>query len=363
MGVCQMRNQSEVAFYHHAHNDKTILHVKRSHVNFVAVLKTLARFRRHKKNNSGTNEMSFLEHLEELRMTIWSCLVAFAVAAGTSIVFYKEIFSALRWPLEHALANRAGEVASEQIHALTAMRFMDVFSILLYIAFFGGIAISCPIILYKLGRFIAPALTAREQRKIVPACATATAFFFAGCALAFFWLAPISIQFMYYFSAEMGLQVNWLASDYYNFIVILVLFVGVMFEFPLGIIAVQYLEIVSTKTLLAKWRWVIAIILLASVLVSPIGDPVALLGLTAILFLLYLAAVFAGDFLLRKKLLARASEEAAFDAEFSTKNKEPATPPSNTPHVAIVPAEINVPAATNVPVETSNEGDLRFIDE
>lgn len=266
-------------------------------------------------------EMTFWEHLEELRATLFFCLLAFAAAALASLIFYKEIFAILRLPLEWATqAIGKPEAVSE---ALTSIHFTDPFYILLYIALLGGILISGPFVLYKSAVFVAPALSPRERHRLIPICATATALFAAGALLAFFKLAPISIEFMYFFSSEMGLQVNWLAADYYAFIVVLVLFVGIIFEFPLFVVALQYFEIASKQTLLRQWRWTITGILVAIVLVSPISDPITLLVLTGLLFLLFLCAVFVGDFLSKRRQLALAREEAAFDAEFSPPADKP----------------------------------------
>lgn len=290
-----------------------------------------------RQSSPEKGEMSFWEHLEELRLTLFACLLSFIAAAGVSLFFYKEIFEILRFPLECA-AKDAG--ATELFpNPLTSMHFTDPFSILLYIALLGGIVISGPFVLYKLSKFVAPALTARERARLIPICISASLLFVAGALAAFFKLAPASIRFMYFFSEEMGLQVNWLAADYYAFIVILVLFVGAVFEFPLFIVALQYFEIVSKKTLLRQWRWVIAGLLIAIAFVSPIGDPVSLLALTGVLFLLFLCAVFVGDFLLSKKLKARADETAAFEAEFS-------------------PAKKNTPPA----IDGEEEGDLKILD-
>lgn len=300
-----------------------------------------------RKDINEADSMTFWEHLEELRMTLFACVLAFVVAAAASLIFYKEVFAVLRWPLEQAAAGTENpELARATESALTSMHFADPFSILLYIALLGGIVLAGPFILYKLVRFIAPALNPAEQRKLTPVCAAALVLFLAGGALAFFWLAPFSIRFMYFFSGEMGLQVNWLAADYYSFVVILVLFVGAIFEFPLLIVALQYLELVSTQTLLKQWRWVVAGILVAIAFVSPLSDPVALLGLTGTLFVLYLCAVFTGDWLLKRKLAARAKDEAAFDAEFSvaTENTDATDEPSD-----------------KAPVRDDESGDLRVL--
>lgn len=294
-------------------------------------------------------EMSFWEHLEELRLTLFACLLAFALAAVASGIFYKSIFAALRFPLESAAAGTENVALAEATRdALTSMHFTDPFSILFYIAFLGGFVLSGPFVLYRIARFIAPALTFSERRKMMPICVASAMLFVAGGLVAFFWLAPFSIRFMYFFSGEMGLQVNWLAADYYKFVVVLVLFVGTLFEFPLLVVALQYLELVSSKTLLRKWRWVLAGILIAIAFISPVSDPVALLGLTGILFLLYLGAVWTGDLLLRRKLAARVADEAVFDAEFAA-----------SPEVAC--GNVEVENVSAVSVKDDENGDLRVL--
>lgn len=250
-------------------------------------------------------EMSFFEHLEELRSALVFCVVAFVAAGTLSLVFSREIFAALRWPLEHAPS-----VPADGAQALVVMRFMDTFSILLYIALLGGIVFSGPFVLYRVGRFVAPALTASERSRLIPFCSASSALFLAGAAIAFFLLAPISVGLPYVLAEHFGMSMNWLAEDYYLFVVMLTLFSGVMFEFPLVVVFLQYLEVVSKRTLLEKWRWVLTGILVSGLLVSPIGDPVALLAFSGVLFALYLAAVFVGDFLLRRKLAREAAEDS-----------------------------------------------------
>lgn len=255
-------------------------------------------------------EMTFFEHLEELRATLFACVLVFAVAGTLSLVFSKQIFSALRWPLLHA-----PHVPAEESQALVVMRFMDTFSILFYIALLGGIVFAGPLILYRIGKFVAPAFSSRERSRLIPFCVSASLLFLVGAALAFFWIAPVSIGLPYLLAEHFGLRMNWLAEDYYMFVVMLTLFAGLMFEFPLVVVFLQYSEIVSTKTLREKWRWVLTGILVAGVVISPIGDPVALLGFSAILFGLYVAAVGCGDFLLKRKL----ARERAGDFNFSEK--------------------------------------------
>lgn len=253
------------------------------------------------------DEMSFFEHLEELRATLLWCVGVFVAVCVLSLVFSREIFDFLRWPLNHAAGVPDGD------QALVAMRFMDMFSILLYIALSGGIVFAGPAILYRIGKFIAPALTQTDRIRLIPCCVAASVFFLMGAAIAFFWLAPVSISLPYWLAENFGVKMNWLAEDYYMFIVLLTLFSGAMFELPLFVAGLIYFEIVEKQTLVEKWRWVLSGILVAGVILSPIGDPVALLVFSGVLFSLYLIAIYAGEFLLRRKL-ARQAKEEGFDS-------------------------------------------------
>lgn len=253
------------------------------------------------------NEMTFFEHLDELRSVLFVCIAGFGVAALGSIIFYKTIFKWLQFPLELALQYNP-DLQALNHGALTSLHFMDPFSILIYIALLGGFVISSPVVLYQIGKFIVPALSNNEQKNLVPVCASATFLFLLGAGTAFFVLAPLSINFMYFFAGTLGLEVNWLAADYYAFIVLITLFVGLLFEFPLIVIALQYFETVSTKTLLEKWRYVVAGLLIAVAFISPISDPIALLVLTGALFLLYIASVFIGNFLVKRKTRSRKTD-------------------------------------------------------
>lgn len=246
--------------------------------------------------NNGAGEMSFFEHLEELRSALIACIAAFFGAGTLALVFSKHVFAALRLPLEWANVP-----AADARQALVVMRFTDTFSILIYIALLGGVVLAGPLILYRLGKFVAPALTRAERARLVPFCAAAGGLFLAGAALAFFWLAPVSIRLPYWLAEQFGLQMNWLAQDYYLFVVALTLFSGLMFEFPLVVVFLLYAEIVSRETLLEKWRWVLSGILVAGVLISPIGDPVVLAAFSGVLFGLYLAAIAVGSILLERK--------------------------------------------------------------
>lgn len=312
----------------------------------------LGRIFRSRGTEEKKQEMGFFDHLEELRSTLIYCIGSFAAAMGFAFWFSKDIFALMRGPLERALAHRGvvtdtaadpvaliGGLASILLYgelpagaasatgpaalaatagdAMVVMKFMDVFHILMNIGLVGGIALSSPLVLYFASRFVAPALTPREKKGIVPFCVASLLLFVAGSLFSFFWLVPLSIEVMFHFVHMFGLKMPWLASDYYGFVTMLTLLVGLTFQFPLIVIVLQYLEVIQTGTLIRIWRQVLLGILVGSLVITPLGDPVSLSVLTGILFCLYLMAVAVGGFLVRAKQKKRAAEEDEYERGYS----------------------------------------------
>lgn len=286
--------------------------------------------------------MGFFQHLEELRKVLFRCALAFGLSAAVSLVFYKDIFRWLQYPLKRALkydeAKRLHDQAlaspaTQDVFAglgslwelittgrlpssalpITAMtsenmqshmqilKLMDVFGVLMDVVLFGGIALSCPFIFLAVANFIAPALTPRERRLVVPVVLSSVVLFFMGALLSFFWLMPISIEFVIGLARDFGAPFNWTASDYYSFVLMMTLMVGLVFQFPIIIVALQYLEVTSTRWLLKVWPQALFGILAVSVIFTPLGDPVSVCILTGVLFMLYLGAVLLGGWVVARK--------------------------------------------------------------
>ncbi|MDR1498268.1 MAG: twin-arginine translocase subunit TatC [Puniceicoccales bacterium] len=309
-------------------------------------------------------EMGFLEHIDELRSMLLRCIGAFTLSMVVAFCYAKEIFAFMRRPLQKVIESGASPMAPatpavapsgsdplEIVNALASiifygtvpagsasaapatdaataemiatangdmvvMKFMDVFSILLNIGFVGGIALSGPFVLYFGSRFIGPALTPSEKKCVIPFCASAMILFILGCIFSFCWLIPVSIGVMFHFVRMFGLKMPWLASDYYSFVTMMTLLVGFTFQFPLVVIVLQYLEIIKTSTLYRVWRQVFVGILVTSLVISPLADPVSLIVLTSVLFTLYLLAVAIGGMLVRAKQKKRIAEELEYERTY-----------------------------------------------
>lgn len=346
------------------------------------------------RRNRPRSEMSFMEHIEDLRKSMFRVFGVFAIGVTFALFFYKEIPRLLQLPLDWAkeidpvamaqplpvsdvllfgfipvpewvLSLPHTAAASTQ---LQETQFMGVWSVLMYAAIAAGLAIASPVFLYEVVRFVGPALNAKEKRGLIPFCGAGLFLFLIGAALAFFWLTPMSIVVVHHVAHGMDIRINWQASDYYSLVVMMSLLTGLCFQFPLALIVLMWLELVRPMTLLKSWRYMLGGIVVAAVLVTPIGDPISLGILTAALFTLYLIAVFIGAAIVRRKRVARGDKPNPEDDDLPDTDddddndqgfdddKPRQRPPSSGKTAAVVPAA--KPASTPPPTE----GDLSSLD-
>jgi sec-independent protein translocase protein TatC len=289
------------------------------------------------RRNRPRSEMSFLEHIDDLRVSLIRVLAVFMVGLVASLIFYEKIPSFLNLPLEWAkhpetspisfLIGKA-EPSLATLGELKEFTFMGVWSVLMYAAFAAGIALASPIFLYEVVRFVGPALNNKEKRGLIPFCVAALILFFCGASLAFLWLTPMSVQIWHHFAHGMGIEVTWQASDYYSFVTMMSLLTGLTFQFPLALIVLMWLELVRPSTLLKSWRGMLFGILILVGLITPIGDPLSLFVLTGILFCFYLIAVGIGGAIVRRKRIARGDKPNPEDDDISDDDDDEPDPDS-----------------------------------
>lgn len=251
--------------------------------------------------NPREKPMGFFDHLEELRWTLVKCAVVYVIF-GALIGFYlREFNHLLLWPLDQVRASREGfEVSLESIG------IAEVFGMVFQVCFIGALAPAAPFIIYFVAQFVAPALSPKELRMVLPAGLAAMILFLLGAALGFFVLVPQTINMSIELNTMMGFGVQWTPASYYNILMWLVLGVGLGFEFPLLILLLVYLGMLSTAFLKKYRRHAIVVIFLISAVVTPTTDPVTMCMFAAPLYLLFELAIFAGAWVERKRALSSA---------------------------------------------------------
>ncbi|MFP4351753.1 MAG: twin-arginine translocase subunit TatC [Puniceicoccaceae bacterium] len=242
-------------------------------------------------------EMTFLEHLEELRFTLARCIGAFAVGVILLAFFLPSLTEFLRLPFIWA----QGGSESEAVEGLFSRRPMGVFTIMLQVLFLGGLALSLPFMLFALAQFVAPGLTQREKKVLIPSLAAGFFLFLLGLAFSFFIILPAALKVAITFNKILGMELLWGAADYYSLVVWLSVLMGALFEFPVVLIFLLHIGVLSVDSLRRQRRLVFVGILILSAVITPGGDPVTLLIMTAPLYGLYEVAIWVGARFVRKQ--------------------------------------------------------------
>lgn len=244
-------------------------------------------------------QMGFLDHLEELRWTLIKPLAVFFLAFIASMIFIQDVKDVLMYPLNQ---NYSVE-EMKAFEGLATRNITGVYSAMLHIGLIVGIAVSSPFFLYNIAKFLAPALTKKERRLLVPGAGSALLLFLLGCSFSFFLLLPKAIQITMQFNEMLGFQIIWSPESYFGFITWIVVGMGMAFQFPLVAIVLVYLDIITVDTLRSYRRVAILVFFIAAAILTP-PDPVTQVMMAVPMIILYEVAIFVARFVVKRRVEA-----------------------------------------------------------
>jgi Tat protein translocase TatC len=225
-------------------------------------------------------EMPFLDHLEELRWRILRSLGAIVIGFGTGLWLVQQfhLVNLLKRPIAPYLTGAGGKL----IVTSPTEPVMIVFKL----GFLVGLVLASPIILWQLWAFLAPALYSREKRALVPALFVGLVLFLTGAAVAYVFVVPQALKVLFSFQTE-AIQPFITYDNYFDFVLQVVLALGISFELPLVIIILAWLEVISASDLARFRRFAVVGAFIAGAILSPGTDLVSMIMMTIPLLLLY----------------------------------------------------------------------------
>jgi len=225
---------------------------------------------------SFEDRLTLVEHLDELRTRIVVSLSAFAVAAALCFWQNGTLLKIANAPLPDGRTPSTFGIA-------------EPFTATVTITVYAAIVISLPVVLYEAYAYALPALTDRERRVIVPFLVMVPVLFCAGVIFGYFVVLPAATRFFLNFNkSQFHIQIR--AKDYYGFFTTTLGAMGLIFQLPVGILAVSRLGIVTPKQMAHHRRYAyLAIAVVAMVL--PGTDPISMLLEMAPLIVLFEASL------------------------------------------------------------------------
>ena len=201
--------------------------------------------------------MSLLEHLEELRSRIIVVAVAILIAGIAGFFIAEPLIALLRAPLDRQQAE------------LIQTGVGEAFGVRMQLALVTGLALAMPVILYEIWAFVTPGLTRSERRLVWPMLGAAVVLFALGIVLGYL-LIPLAVNFLLDFSLE-GVRPLLGLGDYVGFVTTFLLAFGLALEFPIVLFLLARIGILSYAFLSRRRRFVILIIALFAIVITP-GD-------------------------------------------------------------------------------------------
>jgi sec-independent protein translocase protein TatC len=243
-------------------------------------------------------EMSFFDHLEELRWRIIKA--AIGIVVGTGICWYF-----IDWIMDTVLLGpivrlNATIVAPQQpIHLQNLKPFGQLF-LYMQVAIIGGIILSVPNILYQLWAFIAPGLMPRERRYIRWIVFFSSFCFLSGIAFSYFVMLPAALTFFAGFGTP-TIENNIAIGEYMSFVISVMLAAGVVFELPMVSWFLSLLGILTPAFMRHYRRHAIVVIFVLAAILTPGTDPVSQVLLAIPLLILYEISIGVSAFVWRGK--------------------------------------------------------------
>jgi sec-independent protein translocase protein TatC len=256
----------------------------------------LSKFFKFREKSDGDVVKPFLEHMEDLRWTLLKIVITLAI--GTAIAFLKvdNITHLLRAPVPPDIK-------------LITTTITGGFVASLELAFFGGIVLSLPFLIYYLASFILPALTRQEKKFLFPGICTSFLLFASGGYLSYHWILPKTLLFFVDYNKKLQIDSMFTWNGYVSFCVWLTIGFGLLCQLPIAVIVLAFVGIVDYKFLAGTRAYAVVCILILTAIVAPSPDPMTFFTLGAPIVILYEACIWIVWFMGRKKKSLAAGQD------------------------------------------------------
>ena len=191
----------------------------------------------------------------------------------------------VKLPLE-LQSNKESKSADDKLIVTTAM---EPFSLYVKVSLYAAIALSVPFLLWQIWAFISPGLYPHERRYVTPFIGMSSISFVIGAAFAYYVLFPPAAAYLLGLGQDFKLLLK--ADDYFDFIILVMLAMGIVFQMPAITYVLSRIGLVSAGFLIRSWRPALVIILIVAAVASPTSDIPNMMLFAAPMLVLYIVSI------------------------------------------------------------------------
>ena len=231
------------------------------------------------------SEMSFWDHLEALRGTLFRSVLSIALLSIVFLCIPKPLFKAVLWPTEAGfpLYRLPGVDFSM---TLVNIELSAQFFVYLKVAVLCGAVMAFPLVVWEIWKFVSPALYPHERTAVKKAFGLSSGLFYLGVAVGYFVVLPVCLMFFMNFSVSDNIVNHISLSSYMGLFTSMVFLIGILFEFPTVVLALSALGIVNRGMMRKGRKYAIVAVLVLAALITP-SDPFSMFVLAIPLYGLY----------------------------------------------------------------------------
>lgn len=234
-----------------------------------------------------TGEMTFWDHLEELRESLFRMLGVYAAAVIVLFFFKGFLFDNIILAPSKPDFFMYRLLGADFSMTLVNIELAAQFLIHMKITFISALIVTFPYLVYEIWRFIAPALYEKEKKAVKGAFLFASVLFYIGVVVGYMIVFPLMLNFFSGYHVSPDVQNTFSLTSYISTFTSMVLIFGIVFEFPTVVAALSAMGVLSKETLKSFRRHAVCAVLILAAVITPSGDPFSLMVVSVPLYLLY----------------------------------------------------------------------------
>jgi sec-independent protein translocase protein TatC len=251
-------------------------------------------------------QMTFFEHLVELRKRIINSLIAIGVGAFVGVFVAKYVINFVNKPILKALAQAGQQQQLIYTHPAGA------FNLIVTLGIYIGLVLASPVVLYQIWLFVAPALYKHERSAVTGFLFSTVFLFLAGIAFGYYVPLPYALKFLVGFGVGNlpGVVPMISITEYFDLTLMILLGIGLVFELPVLIFFLTLFGVVTPQFLWKNMRYAILVIAIVAAVITPSPDATTMLIFMAPMVGLYFIGIAVSAVTVRKRERRLAAEAA-----------------------------------------------------